>query len=98
MFCYVEQWPGLGFHFQVNESLFCQQSYKMRFYDTPVNTFDVDHSQDPQEHRREADRGKGGSDLAGHDAAFAHAADHQLGAAFAASLQQDESILQLLWI
>ena len=51
-----------------------------------------------EEHGREAEGGKGGGDLAGHDAAFAHAADHQLGAAFAASLQQGESILQLLWI
>ena len=44
----------------------------------------------------QADRGKSGGDLPGHDSAFAHTRDHELGFAIRAKLQKLEGVLDLI--
>ena len=49
-----------------------------------------------EEQGHEPDRGKGGRDLAGHNSAFAHTGDHQLGLAICAAFQQCEGCFYLV--
>ena len=44
----------------------------------------------------QADGGKGGGDLAGHDAALAHAGDHQLGFAIRTAFQEGQGSFHLI--
>ena len=49
-----------------------------------------------EEHGRQADRGKGGGNFAGHDAAFANARHHKFCPARAAAQQQFQGRFHLL--
>ena len=49
-----------------------------------------------EKYGRKADRGKGGRNFAGNDAALAHAREYKLGSALAAPLQQFQGCLHLV--
>ena len=49
-----------------------------------------------EEQGHQPDRGEGGRDLAGHDAALAHTRNHQLGLAIGTSFQQSEGRFHLV--
>ena len=69
-----------------------QQAYVLRCNDPEITVQGIGGI---EEQRHQPDGGEGGGDLASHDAAFANAADHQLGFAIGAAFQQGEGGLHL---